>query len=288
MIYVKRDYEAAQAEIKSFSRGISEFSFMIEPSMYISQTFVNYYKKFGIIDISDSLLQYTKKKKALRFSIYPHPLTIHEKILLSGNIHDNSNGLFKTAYENHLRGNSVFLTPFSAALFLDEAANQNILIEPDYFESEVSIDEIANLFIDSRYNDFSPHALERLLKLFMLFHKKDMTKNMINKIGIIQIHLINLAKMEDEINLNKFSFDGAISVSNEIERIKKERYTNITGLSLANKLIENFSKFVNLIYKKNTYSYEMIDGYSLFQIQREKTLEEKQNFAKRFRRVLQP
>lgn len=168
------------------------------PNKFLSKSFINYFNKFGLIDVEEDFLKEIDKvhqpAKFVAEKYFESPL----ELLFTSNVYKNTDVLVENAINSYKEGKKVVTNPQGAAYLIQKMHSMGMKI------SKIELDKpylrIENFGLNfSKVNNtkISPYVLERFLKLFSLFHTKTMSNDEITLISKFQSFLENIDKTEN-------------------------------------------------------------------------------------------
>lgn len=238
------DKETFQAKSASNDAGAV---LIADPSQFISNFFLSSLDKFSIIPVPQEAKKIISDKNIHKYKVeeFFKPALINS---ITRQRYNNLERIFEKGLLALENCQNVYATPNGAVLFIEWLYNKKIKVEK--CENDLLIDEMIETYNKIKNESFYPIALERLLKLFMLFYNKQLNKDSVFKISNFQKKLIDIENSEKEIGIELLNNDLLIETQ-EIKEIiitLQEKDTNeIPSINIYNKCIEELISLENKI-----------------------------------------
>ena len=232
------------------------------PNKFLSKHFINYFKKFSLIEIPEEFLIEVEKfrtpGKFIAEKYFDSPL----ELLFTSNIYKNMDMLFENALAAYKEGKRVHTNPQGAAYFVQKMHSMGLKISQIELSSfYLRIENFSLNFAKVNNTKTSPYAIERFLKLFSLFHTKTMTEDEITLISQFQTFLTKIDEtrgfdsveeldkyIKENLTVNEKDITAIIFNQKNLndERIKDESFS-IGTVNIYYKLIELIKNFYRAI-----------------------------------------
>lgn len=224
-------------------RAAGQSTLVADPADYVANFFMEAMHKFSVIPIAfDAEVLNTP-------NIRVKTLKDEYKEALIGALTrprlGNTERLFARALSDLEEGRDVYATPSGGILFLNWAMETGNISKFEV-DTDLSLDEMGDINNYIVNKAFYPIAVERLLKLFMLFYSKFLTEAEISDISKFQNQLLYLDRQKTEEEMQyAFSCIKARStelIFNVLEKVKKEVLAKnnqvLPGINIFNKIGE--------------------------------------------------